>query len=182
MENMKKITTVRNNLVYENKFVSVFDDDVQFPSGHEGTYFRYRWKAPYGVAIVPVIGQNILLVKNYRYAELALSVEVPQGFGTYGKSPKEDAQRELTEETGLLSTSIDKIFITGSDFKTYVFLAKIAQDQTPNINNVETTESINGFLYLNISDINATTLEDFGIFDPITICSLLSVKLMLTPR
>lgn len=177
---MTKIETIRENVVYENDFVTVFDDDVRFSSGFVGRYFRYRWKAPYGVAIVPVCEDDVILIKNYRYAEKSLSVEIPQGFGCFGKTPEEDASRELFEETGLIARKIENLFVLGSDFKTFVFVANV--DDVVNISNcnAELSESISSYQRISIDRIKYLDLEVMGIFEPITIAALLAVRSIRT--
>src|ERR1700761_6491024 len=116
------IRTARARLVYENDYVRGHDDEVEFPGGRYGTYYYQRWKAPHGIAVVPVAGNRVLLVNNYRYADHCYSLEIPQGFGSAGETPLDSARRELTEETGLITGSFRFLFHTGHDYRTHVFV------------------------------------------------------------
>jgi ADP-ribose pyrophosphatase len=172
----KEIITTKENVVYENRFVTVFDNDVRFPSGVEGKYIRVRWKAPYGVIVVPVQSGEIIMLEHYRYAEQAMSIELPQGFGNVGSTPLECASRELAEETGLKALSICPLFTTGHDFVNHFFAAEIAPDAIPSFEEAEDTEAISRFHRIRLSDVSLDSMAQMGIFDPVTITGLLAIK------
>ncbi|RKQ71016.1 NUDIX domain-containing protein [Litorimonas taeanensis] len=170
---LKAIKTIKVTPVYENDFVSVYDNDVLFPSGKKGSYFRTQWKAPYGVAILPIYMGQALLINTYRYAELSHSLEVPQGFGTEGSTPVEDARRELSEEIGAKGEDFLPIGKTGKAFETYLFQTTLPEKFSPAFNNVEDTESISGVKLFSLNTLKNTSFEDLGIFDAVTqICLL----------
>lgn len=177
---MSEIETLKQIVVYENEFVTVFDDEVKFPSGKNGTYFRYRWKAPHGVAIVPIHGGDVILIQNYRYSEKSLSIEVPQGFGCFGRTPQEDASRELLEETGLTAQKFEQLLVLGADFKTFVFLAEIDEVAKISNENAELSESISSYRRISIDKINYRDFGAMGIFDPVSIAALLAVRSVRT--
>jgi len=168
------IVTVEEHLVYENAWVSVYDDAVRFPGGSSGTYYYSRWKAPYGVAIVPVLGERVLLLRNYRYSEKAWSIEIPQGFGSENSTPEEDAARELLEETGLTATSLTPLMRLGVTYATHVFIARIDPSASPNPSGAEATESIDDFLYMQTRDISPDALAAIGVFDGGSVAALLA--------
>ncbi|WP_150127384.1 NUDIX hydrolase [Agrobacterium sp. RAC06] len=177
---MSEIETLKQIVVYENEFVTVFDDVVKFPSGKNGTYFRYRWKAPHGVAIVPIHGCDVILIQNYRYAEKSLSIEVPQGFGCFGRTPQEDASRELFEETGLTAQKFEQLLVLGADFKTFVFVAEIDDLAQVSNQNAEVSESISSYRRIPIEKISHLDFGAAGIFDPVTIAALLALRSIRT--
>jgi 8-oxo-dGTP pyrophosphatase MutT (NUDIX family) len=176
---MSEIKTLRHHSVYENAFVQVFDNEVQFPSGKYGTYFRYRWKSPHGVAIMPIIGSEAILIEKYRYSELSFSTEIPQGFGNEGNTPEDDALRELFEETGFKAQSLERLMVIGADFKTYVFTANIPNGQTPSSENAELSESIHSFKRVCLLNLDPVKLNELGIIDAVTIAALLAVAIKL---
>lgn len=177
---MSEIETVKQIIVYENEFVTVFDDEVRFPSGKSGTYFRYRWKAPHGVAIVPLHSGDVILIQNYRYAEKSLSIELPQGFGCFGKTPQEDASRELFEETGLTAQKFEQLLVLGADFKTFVFVAEVDELAQFSNENAELSESISSYRRIPINKICHLDFGAMGIFDPVTIAALLALRSIRT--
>lgn len=54
-----------------------------------------------GVAVLPLKGDRIGLVRVYRHPIAAFGYEVPRGFVDEGETPAQAARRELEEETGL---------------------------------------------------------------------------------
>ena len=81
-------------------------------------------------AIVPIIeGNNVILVRQYRYAVTTELLEVPAGVVEQGEAPEKCAARELEEETGYKCNDIKKIMeffpAPGSSTeKIYIYLAK----------------------------------------------------------
>lgn len=173
------IRTVEQRLVYENGYVRVFDDRVVFPDGHEGTYYHSRWKAPYGVGVVPVADKQILLVRSFRYSEGAYSLEIPRGFGAAARTPREQALIELREETGLEAAALEELFSLGDDYRTHVYIAQIADRSRLSLSGQEPTEAIAGFEWIPIAGLDATSLAARGIHDAITMASLLAARDLL---
>lgn len=71
---------------------------------------------------------NIILVKQYRYAQRKELIELPAGKIDKGESPIEAAKRELLEETGFISNEWEEMGFfypaTYSTQKLYMFLAR----------------------------------------------------------
>lgn len=169
------IRTLEQRLVYENDYVRVFDDRVAFPDGHEGTYFHTRWKSPYGVGVVPLVGNRVLLIRSYRYSEGAESLEIPMGFGVRERSPLEQAAAELREETGLRAGSMDELLCLGGRYRTHIFLARIGEGQCVDLSRQERTEAITGYEWLGVDELRPDRLAARGIYEPMTMAALLSV-------
>lgn len=96
--------TRTSRVVYENRWISVREDDVVRPDGGTGIYgvVTVRHTA---VFVVPVTDAGeVVLVRMFRYTTGTESIEIPAG-GTDGEPPLEAAQRELREETGLEADS-----------------------------------------------------------------------------
>lgn len=58
---------------------------------------------PGGVAVVPVLGDDILLVRQYRVAIGRTILELPAGRLEPGEAPLTSARRELVEEVGYVA-------------------------------------------------------------------------------
>lgn len=94
-------------LVYSNRYGSLYDDAVSFPSGARGTYVRFAWHTPYTVAVLPVLDDgSVVLLSVFRHAARAWTVEIPKGFGAADRSPEETARIELFEEAGVESARL----------------------------------------------------------------------------
>ena len=170
------IRTLEQRLVYENDYVRVFDDRVLFPDGHEGTYYHSRWKAPYGVGLVPVSDNRVLLIDAFRYAEGGYALTIPQGFGVEGVTPAEHARTELREETGLEAEALEPLFALGDDYLTHIFVARLADHAIPSNALGERTEDIAGFVWIEARALNAAELARRGINDTMTMAALLAAR------
>lgn len=128
--------------MYENKWMKVREDDVEFPNGTKGIYGVVD--KPDFVLIVPFVDHSFYLVRPYRYPVEAAFWEFPQG--SYEEDPnidpKELALNELEEETGLVAKQIEKI---GHQHEAYGFSSQgfhifLAQDFEQKERNLEATE------------------------------------------
>lgn len=94
------ITRRRECLVYENRFASVYDDDVAHPDGREGRYLRIvEAGGRPGAAALAVCGNRVALVRVYRYPTGEWEWAIPRGFA-HGDDPLATARAELVEELG----------------------------------------------------------------------------------
>jgi 8-oxo-dGTP pyrophosphatase MutT (NUDIX family) len=94
----KRLTS---RMVYDNPWITVYDETVTNPAGGENLYGRVHFKSK-AVAIVPLDKDgNTWLVGQHRYTTDEYTWEVPMGGSDPGEDPMETAIRELKEETGL---------------------------------------------------------------------------------
>jgi len=98
-----EIASLEQKLAYRNRWISVYFDLVRFPDGKLGRYTRVVERSPgQGVAILPLTkGRELGLLHIYRYPVHSWHWEIPRGLSEEGGSQKENALRELEEETGL---------------------------------------------------------------------------------
>ncbi|WP_040163453.1 NUDIX domain-containing protein [Microbacterium gorillae] len=87
--------------VYENRWISVREDEVTGPGG-DGIYGVVTMRRPSVFVVALDEDDRVCLVTLERYATRSESIEVPGG-GTDGEEPLRAAQRELAEETGLFA-------------------------------------------------------------------------------
>jgi 8-oxo-dGTP pyrophosphatase MutT (NUDIX family) len=87
-------------LVYDNRFVTVYDDDVTMADGSDGTYLRIvESDGRAGVAILPLATSKVALVRTFRYPLGEWEWGIPRGFGDWD-DPEISARAELAEELG----------------------------------------------------------------------------------
>ena len=87
-------------VVYNGWILTVTKGRFEAPDG--STFERDVVRHPGAVAVVPVIDEDIILVRQYRSAIDALLLEIPAGLRDVdGEPPIETAQRELVEEIGM---------------------------------------------------------------------------------
>ena len=76
-------------------------------AGQEGRYVAMQ--APDWVMVVPVLGDQFVLVRQWRHAARRLTTEFPGGVCDPKEDPAETAARELLEETGFRAGRLRKL-------------------------------------------------------------------------
>jgi ADP-ribose pyrophosphatase len=123
---------VGSRRAYSGRVISVDVDRVRFPDGTEGELEMVRH--PGASAVVPFLSDpagedpQLLLIKQYRYAAEGFLYEIPAGRLDPGELPEACAVRELREETGCTTRSVEHMytFYTTPGFtdeKIHLFLA-----------------------------------------------------------
>jgi ADP-ribose pyrophosphatase len=88
-------------VVYEDPYLIVMRDAVRFPGGFLGTYSRgIPPTGAVGAAVLPVLGDQVVLLDHARHATRTWHLEIPRGFGEPGVRAADQARQELLEETG----------------------------------------------------------------------------------
>jgi len=114
--------------VYQNPWITVFEDQVQLPDGQTTTYGVVA--SPHAfVGIVPLLDtETVLLVRQYRYIQDEVTWELPSGAMHAGETPQQAAQRELQEEVGYRARHLEQLSLMRSnksvmDDQGFIFLA-----------------------------------------------------------
>jgi ADP-ribose pyrophosphatase len=91
------------------KSFTAYLDEVSLRNGRISK--RIRIDHPQAAAIVPFISEKeIIMVKQYRYALQRETLEIPAGKIDKDESPEECIKRELIEETGFETKSIEWLY------------------------------------------------------------------------
>lgn len=126
--------------VYERRDLRVVVDQIVRPDGSAGEYVLVRRGVKYAVTIIPaatVDGElKIAMIRQHRYPVDDYTLELPGG-GATAICP-EDALKELVEETGMSTGSIEllgtfyqapgSIDITGSAWLAHIPAESVALD------------------------------------------------------
>ena len=106
---MSEIQTLSSKVVYENKWLRVKEDKIRRGSGSEGIYGVVE--KPDFAIILPIEGDTVYMVEQYRYTIKERQLELPQG--AWESNPDADpvklAKGELKEETGLTAESMEYV-------------------------------------------------------------------------
>lgn len=95
--------------IYANRWMTVREDQVRRPDGSDGIYSVVE--KPDFALIIPLDGDRLYLIEQYRYPIGARSWEFPQGTASDGSDvdAAELARAELAEETGLRAGRLDRL-------------------------------------------------------------------------
>ena len=108
-ESVNPWKTLETKEVYDNPWLKITQSDVLNPSGNPGIYGVVHFKN-LAIGIVPLDEDgNTWIVGQYRYPLNEYSWEIPEGGGKIGVDPLISAQRELSEETGIVANKWTKI-------------------------------------------------------------------------
>lgn len=121
-------------VAYEDPWTVLLVDEVQFPDGGVGTYVRSVGQdRPEGAVVIPMTSTGFVMLRHWRHALQAWSLQFPRGFGEVDHSDLGTASSELREETGLQARSFERIGrVHGDDgqllVSAVVILARIDDD------------------------------------------------------
>ncbi len=90
--------------IHKGKIFSLWGGEVELDNG-EKTVREYVQHAG-GVAIVPVVDDNVILIRQFRIAIERDLIELPAGRVEPGETPLSCARRELEEEIGYRATEL----------------------------------------------------------------------------
>lgn len=94
--------TLGSKVIYKNPWITVREDKVITPGGHDGIYGVVETRIATGVvAITPA--EEVYMVGQYRYPVQEYSWEIIEGGSNEGEDPMDAAKRELKEEAGLIA-------------------------------------------------------------------------------
>jgi 8-oxo-dGTP pyrophosphatase MutT (NUDIX family) len=98
-------TRRRRRVGYQNRWVTVWHDEVIRPDGQPGIYGVVHF-ANTAVGVVAIDDEDrVALVGQHRYAFDAYQWEIPEGGSPLEEDSLEGARRELLEETGVTAGS-----------------------------------------------------------------------------
>ncbi len=97
--------TVKENYIFHGKILNLRRDDIETADGSPA--IREVVEHNGGAAVIAVTGEDeILLVRQYRYAVGKIMTEIPAGKLEKGEDPTDAVIRELKEETGAVAERV----------------------------------------------------------------------------
>lgn len=106
---MHRWKLLNRKTVYQDQWLTLYQDEVEFPDGNKGTYAWANRNDGVGIAVITP-QHKILLNREYRYVIDGYSWELPGGGIDEGETPEQAAVRELQEETGLIAQNLKKLY------------------------------------------------------------------------
>lgn len=175
-DNMKE-KKISGEILYKGKILTLEKDLVLCPNNEKA--YREIVRHNGGAAVLVVNDNNeILLIKQFRYAYDEIIYEIPAGKLELNEDPYEAAKRELEEETGykakeLISLGIIYPTCGYSSEKIHLYLAKGLSLGHVHLDDDEFIEP----LFINIEDVKKMILNN-EIKDAKTICAISNYLLM----
>lgn len=163
---------IERTSIYKGRIVNLSVDKVELPNGKtcELEMIRHQGAA----AVVPIDEENnVLMVKQYRYAASGWLLEVPAGKLDNNEPPEECATREVEEETGYKPGELIEmgwIFTTPgfTDERIWLYLAKDLKQTKQNLQ----TDEVLTVEKMPFRDAFQLALKG-DIHDAKTVCALL---------
>lgn len=148
-------------VVFENEYITLVVDLIKNAEGNCYTYSRILNKNEYnGVVVIPIMGDRIVFIKQFRHATRNYELELPRGFSEGHLSKEENARTEIYEELGVKAYDIKCLGTVVSDSGlvggvVYVFCCKI-----DHIGNLEEEEGIENVSILTWDEIDEYIREN----------------------
>ncbi|MDR0953751.1 MAG: NUDIX hydrolase [Elusimicrobiota bacterium] len=119
------------------------EDTVSLINGKTAT--RAYIGHPGASAILPILGDSVVLVEQYRYPVKSVFLEIPAGKKKKGQTPLAVAKAELAEETGYRAKKFTKLitFAPSSAFSDEFLHIYLAQQLVPGKTNFDEDEFLN---------------------------------------
>src|SRR5512137_66467 len=92
---------------FAGRLLKVRVDEVLLPNGRRSRREVVEHRG--AVAVVAMIGNNVLLERQYRHTAGKVMWEIPAGTLEKGESPVQAMARELEEETGYTAERIEEL-------------------------------------------------------------------------
>lgn len=177
---MKKFEekTTHSEKIFNGKVISLKVDEVILPNGEKSK--REIINHPGAVAIIAITDEGkFLVVEQYRKALERSIIEIPAGKIEKGEEPVVTARRELEEETGYTTDSIELIqsFATSPGFADEIIHVFVAR----NIKKLEVPVAMDEDEFIELMEITVEEAElmmaSNQIYDAKTAFAVLWMKL-----
>lgn len=133
---------IEEKRIYTGKILNMNVDRVLLGNGKKS--FREYVIHRGAVAAVPILNEDIVFVKQYRYAVKEEILEIPAGTIEIGEEPLETLKRELVEEIGYKSNKITHLlsYYSTPGFTTEILHLYLAEHLVPEKGGKDVDEDI----------------------------------------
>jgi 8-oxo-dGDP phosphatase len=147
--------TIHSQMVYQNPWMTVYEDKVRMPNGQSGIYGFIDSKP--GVFIIALTEDSkVYLIESFRYPTQRWQWELPTGGIDAGLSPLEAAKHELAEELGMTAeqwTQVNTFGPSSNGFMKDTQHVFIAESLSPSREKPEDFEAIRAVKAASITEI-----------------------------
>jgi ADP-ribose pyrophosphatase len=162
---------------YRDDYYLLLRDAVRFRDGSTRGYIRLIPAGGHGgAAVLPVIDDNVVLIRHQRHATRASHWEIPRGFADKNEPPEETARREIREELDVNDIELSELGSihpdTGaSNVHTRLYLARITS-----LGRTEANEGIDEVRQVTPEQLSAMVRAG-EITDSFTLAAILQARL-----
>lgn len=165
---------LKEEIIYDGKIITVKKETMILPNNKEAVREFVHHKN--AVAILGVIDNNVLLVKQFRTGSKSELIEIPAGLIENGEDPEITAIRELQEETGYKPNSLNflgKFFLSPGfcDETIYLYFSddltesKLPQDEDEFIEVIKLpVENIRSFISDTSNTLDIKTILSLSLY------------------
>ena len=174
---IKQFEPVSEKIRFAGEIVSIYETTLLGPDQNE--IIRDVVRHPGAVCVVPLVGESVRMIRQYRSATNKYLLEIPAGKrDLIGESPEETAHRELIEEVGLKAGKLTLLgeFYNSPGFcdeYSYCYLAQNCVSVPDNRQGVE--EEHMEIVHIDLQDVQ-TMIDEKDIVDAKSIIGLMLAK------
>jgi ADP-ribose pyrophosphatase len=167
--------------IHKGRVIDVGTEDVTLPSGVKVTLDVIQH--PGAALIVPLDGDRVTLIRQYRHCAHGYLWEAPAGTLNPGETPEQCAHREIVEEAGLVAGELHyagKIFTAPGfcDEVIHIYIATKTRQAQKNPDEDEVITEVRSFTFAEA----AAMVADRSIEDAKTIAALFHAQRFLSAR
>lgn len=131
MKKLPEILAIRT--IAKTRIFEVQAVDLRFSNGEERTYERLTPQKRSSVMVLPILGDQLVLIKEYSVGPERYELTFPKGIVDAGEEPIESANRELQEEIGFAARDIRPLrpLYSGPSHMYGIMHTFVAQDLYP---------------------------------------------------
>lgn len=133
MRTLQKPKILHVETVARSRLFNVESVDLEFSNGERRVYERMRPSGREAVMMVPVVGDSLLLIREYVVGTESYELGFPKGLIDPGETVNQAANRELKEEVGFGATRLTflkKVGMAPSYFSSQMNIV-VAEDLYP---------------------------------------------------
>ncbi|WP_040976787.1 ADP compounds hydrolase NudE [Necropsobacter massiliensis] len=106
MQELKKPEILSVSVAAKSRIFEIQAVELKFSNGAYRVYERFKPSSRAAVLILPVDGQELLMIREYAVGTERYELGFPKGLMDPGETPQQSANRELKEEIGLGANSL----------------------------------------------------------------------------
>jgi ADP-ribose pyrophosphatase len=169
-----EVSDTRIGVLARDPYLMVIRDPVRFSDGSFGLYNRIVGGCC--AAALPILGNQIVLIRVFRHGLRRWSIEFPRGGCEQGEAPCDTISREIKEEIGADVVSLVDLgeFTPGGSNLTII--ARLFLAQIKDIGSMDVGEGISEILLLDVKKVEEMIQSD-EIVDGFTMATFLRARL-----